>query len=173
MAPVESLMDDRVLPLKMNGRVCAVTVVPYWWKMYADEDWVVAEPSSVLSGKLFAVDAVDLVIIESELVSRQVLVVRSKWSKPLSHRIQEISRLAAVLIRVSTYFQRAAGSVLVGEASYSPKRSGTLGNLLRINSKSVLTVALSASDPQIVLPLSKSVNVLIIESYILKVLTKH
>lgn len=109
----------------------------------------------MLSGRLFAVEAVDLVIIESELVSRHVLVVRSKWSKPLSHRTQEMSRLAAVLIKKSTYFQRAAGSVLVGDASYSPRRRGTLVKLLRINWKSDLIVALSASEPQMVLPLHR------------------
>lgn len=114
---------------------------------------MVAEASSVLSGKLFAVDSVDFAMMESELGSRQTPVVRSKWSNPLSHRTQEMSRLAAVLIKKSTYFHRAAGSVLVGEASYSPKRSGTLGKALRSRWKSDCTVVLSLSEPQMVFPL--------------------
>jgi hypothetical protein len=114
---------------------------------------VVAEASSVLSGRLFAVDSVDFVMIESELVSRQTPVVRSKWSSPLSHSTQEMSRLAAVLVKKSTYFHRAAGSVLVGEASYSPKRRGTSGKVLRSRWKSDCTADLSLSEPQIVFPL--------------------
>jgi hypothetical protein len=43
--------------------------------------------------------------------------------------------------------------VLVGEASNSPIKMGTLVKLLRINVKSDSRVALSASDPQMVLPL--------------------
>lgn len=107
----------------------------------------------MLSGKLFAVDAVDFVIIEIELGSRQVPAFRSNWSSPLSQRTQAKLRPRAVRTRWSVYFQRAAGSVLVGEASYSPMRMGTFVKLLRINVKSVVTVALSVSDPQIVLPL--------------------
>lgn len=106
----------------------------------------------MLSGKLFAVDSVDFAMMESELGSRQAPVVRSKWSNPLSHSTQEMSRLAAVLIKKSTYFHRAAGSVLVGEASYSPKRRGTLGKALRSRWKSDFTVVLSLSEPQIVFP---------------------
>lgn len=109
---------------------------------------MVAEASSVLSGKLLAVDSVDFVMIESELQSRQTPAVRSKWSNPLFHNTQEISRLAAVLIKKSRYLYRAAGSVLVGEASYSPKRRGTSGKALRSSWKSDCTVVLSLSEPR-------------------------
>lgn len=107
----------------------------------------------MLSGKLFAEEAVDFVIIEMEFGSRQVFAFRSRWSRPLSQSTQAKLRLRAVRIRKSVYFQRAAGSVLVGEASNSPIKMGTLVKLLRINVKSDSRVALSASDPQMVLPL--------------------
>lgn len=43
--------------------------------------------------------------------------------------------------------------MFVGEASNSPRTRGTLVKLLRRSLKSVVTVSLSASEPQIVFPL--------------------
>jgi hypothetical protein len=115
---------------------------------------VVAEASSVLSGRLLEVLAVDFVIIEIEFGSLQVAVSRFRWSRPLSHRMQAKFKPNADRTTSSTYFHRPAGSVLVGDASYSPKIIGTSVKLFRRSWKSDETVALSASEPQIVFPLN-------------------
>jgi hypothetical protein len=50
------------------------------------------------------------VMIESELVSRQTPVVRSKWSSPLSHSTQEMSRPSATTQSSSAYIFHQYGT---------------------------------------------------------------
>lgn len=77
---VVDLIEVTVFPLRMNGRVCAVTASPTLWKMNAEELWVVAAMSTVLPATELAIPAAPLITMSTSTALRQTWVVRSRSS---------------------------------------------------------------------------------------------
>ena len=106
----------------------------------------------VLSGKLLIAPAAALFKILREVGSRHSCVARLRKSAPLSQITVAVLYFAAVRRKKSKYLQRAAVSVATGEAAHSPMISGMSLKLPRTAAISASREALSASEPQVVLP---------------------
>jgi hypothetical protein len=84
--------------------------------------------------------------------SLHLCVPRSRKSAPLSQRTVEVLYLAAVRTKKSKYRQRAAVSVATGETAHSPIIRGVSVKFPRTAAMSASKLALSASEPHVVLP---------------------